>query len=130
MSSTLKERDVDPSLDELLDSPQKTNDWTAQLCLTLDLAQDQKAIKIIEGGRFKTYSGRHTGTDEDAQSDAGREILKGLGAAVLEAVHQAWVSQRVASGWNIAEENLGTNPSFDAEPPSCEAERDDQPSPS
>lgn len=126
MSNTVKEHGLVFSLDELLDSPQGTDTWTWQPCLTLDVAQDQKAFIIIEGGRVKTYSGRK-GTDEDAQSDAGRKILKVPVTAILDAVDQAWRRQ-FPSAWHVVEGRHGRGVSFDTEPQSFEAERDDQPS--
>ncbi len=125
MPNTLKEHGLDSLLDELFDSPQKTDAWNRQLCLTLDVAQDQKAFMIIEGGRVKTYSGRK-GTDEDAQSDAGRKIRKVPIKADWDAVHQA-LRNELARVRERAEEDLRTELSLGAETQSCEAARYDQP---
>jgi hypothetical protein len=125
MPNTTKERGLDSSLGELLDSPQKTDAWKRQLCWTKDLAQDQKLFKVNNGDTDETYYGRRLGTNEDAQSDAGREIRQVADKADWDAVLQAWRSLK--SAWATAEECQGKDASFDAEPQSCEGARDDQP---
>ncbi len=125
MPKTLKEHTLDSSLDQLLGFPQETDAWTWRRCLTLDVAEDQKAFMIIERGRVKTYSGLK-GTDEDAQSDAGRKILKVPVTVIRDAVDQARRGQP-PSPWHVVEGKYGRGLSTDAGPQSCEAARDDQP---
>ncbi len=125
MPNPVKEHGLDSSLGELFDSPQETNLWTRQTCWTKDLAQDQKAFRINKGRIVETYYGLRKGTDEDAQSDAGREIPQMLDKASWDAFQA--LCRRHASVWGIAEASLETGPFPDAEPQSCEAARDDQP---
>jgi hypothetical protein len=131
MPNALKEHRLDSLLDKWHGSPQHKDSWTRQAWHVKDLAQDQELVrKINKGHTDETDYGRRIGTDEDAQSDASREIPNVSRLVVRDAVLQAWWSPRWsqrAPVWPIAEEDLRTDPSFDAEPESCEAERDDQP---
>ena len=128
MPNTLKEHALDPLLEELRDRLQEKDSWTRQAWHVKDLAQDQKLFRnITKGHTDETYYGRRIGTDEDAQSDAGPEIPNVSRLAVPESLLQALrpYLERVRAA---AEESLGTDASFYAEPESCKAERGDQPS--
>ena len=119
MSNTLKEHDLDSWLDEFPHSPQEAGAWTWQICSTRNLAQDQKLFKTDEG----TYYGTRKNTDEDAQSDAGRKILKVPVTAILDAVDQGWRRQ-FPSAWHVVEGRHGRGLSFAAGSESFEAAGD------
>ena len=120
-----KEHGLGSSLGGLFDSPQEEDSWTKQTLWVKNLVQDQKLFRIKKGDTDETYYGRRTGTDEDAQSDVGRKILKVPVTAILDAVDQAWRRQ-FPSAWHVVEGRHGRGLSFAAGFESFEAAGDDQ----
>lgn len=102
MSNTLREHGADSLRRELLGHSPEKNTWTLQYCLTQYLAQDLRAFRIINEHAIETYSGLLAGTNKDAQSDAGREMLRASTSLPWDLVLEALHSHK-ANAWGFAQ---------------------------
>ena len=92
------------------------------------LAQDQVLLELVQGSKCDTFKGLWIDS-RDAQSDAGRKVLKGPATTDFDVFYQMCLTQSALEppvGWPILEGYLETDPPCDAESESCEAEPDEQ----